>query len=65
MNKVRRIDIPRGFAGVAKFETPNLKWLCSTKLRYYASSLLSALLLYVKVLDTIRALANKFMGDRL
>ena len=54
--------MPGGFADVAKFQTSDLKWFRSAKSRYYASSLLQALLLYGKVLNTIRTLANKFRG---
>ena len=52
--------MPRGFADVVKFQTSDLKWFRSAKSRYYASSLLPALLLYGKVLNTIRTLANIF-----
>ena len=52
--------MPRGFADVVKFQTSDLKGFRSAKSRYYASSLLPALLLYGKVLNTIRTLANIF-----
>ena len=54
--------MPRGFADVVKFQTSDLKWFRSAKSRYYASSLLPALLLYGKVLNTVRTLANIFHG---
>ena len=54
--------MPRGFADVAKFQTSDLKWFRSAISGYYASSLLPALLLYGKVLNTVRTLANIFHG---
>ena len=54
--------MPRGFADVVKFQTSDLKGFRSAKSRYYASSLLPALLLYGKVLNTVRTLANIFHG---